>query len=1156
MAKNVMRKNLRQSILKSIGRYIAIILIIALGAGIFVGLRGTKYDMVATGQKFMDEMNMFDLRLLNTYGWDISDVEKIAALDGVADAEGVITMDVLGQLAGGAEDAVYTLYAIPEKVDQVLLLGGRMPQAPNECLADGSRCDDSILGQSFTVSANNKEDTLDSLTTQTFTIVGYISTPLYMDMSRDTTTLGNGTVSTYVYLPREAFDVDYYTEIHITIPGDYEIYTQVYDDAMDAMAEKIEPLLTPIVEDRYQSVLREAWDAYNEGQEEYNDGFQEFADGKAEAQRQILEGYRELLEGQAEIDENLAAILDGEAQLKAGQAELDKQQALLNASREEYSSTKAETYAQLAQANSALLENYITVATNKHQVEAGLQQIDSGLSQLDSGIMQLEEGLEQLDIMIPLVESLVKVADLGVQTAQSELDRALADETTPPERIAELEQNLADARAKRNEYAAQLEELQTNRETYGAQLEDLKQQREQIVSQRAELEAAQKQLDDAMFEIDNGFLQLQNSQLQADNQFAAAEAQLESAQLQLNAAQVTLDSKKAELEGGRTALEEAQITLDEGWAVWRRGRDKAQAELAEAERKLAEARTALRSAKEQLESMDEPDIYALTRNTNVGFVSLESNFDIVAGISAVFPAFFLLIAALVCITTMTRMVEEERTQIGTLKALGYSNGVIIRKYLSYAGSAAVIGCGMGVLAGSVVFPIILWEAYGIILNITPEIILLFDWQMCIGVVLAYTAVVLAVTWYCCRVALREVPAELIRPKPPTTGKKIFLEFLPFWEKISFLNKVMLRNIFRYRQRLLMMLGGIGGCTALLVTGFGIKDSIMDIVDIQFEEVTLYDLEIRFGEGMDAAAQQAFREDISRYVKEIGFAHQSGMEMNFDGQTKDVVVIASDQSMERFMDFHTGDESLPMPGTGEALLSVGLAQKLGIQVGDTVTLRDPDLRSLSVTVSGVYDNYVNNYIIITPQTIVDQWNEEPQLQMAYIAVDDTQDAHHAATRVAAYDGVMNVTVNQDLAEQVGSMLEALDLVVVTVVICAGLLAVTVLYNLTNINITERIREIATIKVLGFREGESAAYVFKENLLLSGMGAFLGLFGGMALLNFVMSQIEIDMVWFQARIQPMSYVWAIVITMLMACLVDFLLYFKLRKINMAEALKSVE
>jgi len=626
--------------------------------------------------------------------------------------------------------------------------------------------------------------------------------------------------------------------------------------------------------------------------------------------------------------------------------------------------------------------------------------------------------------------------------------------------------------------------------------------------------------------------------------------------VELDKASLELQIKQQELDDALKELEKAEAELADGWKEYHKGREEALFELAEAELELLEGQVALKKAKKTIDEFTDPDVYALTRNTNASYISLESNASIVEGISAVFPAFFLLIAALVCITTMTRMVEEERTQIGTLKALGYSNWAIISKYIYYAGSAAIMGCGFGVLVGSVIFPIILWNAYNIILNITPNIVLQVDWPLCMLVVIAYTSVTLLVTWYCCRMSLREVPAELIRPKPPTSGKKIFLEYLPFWHRISFLNKVMLRNIFRYKQRLLMMLIGIGGCTALLVTGFGVRDSIVDIVDYQFEEVTLYDMEVRFAEGMSDDEQQDFREQISRYVDKIGFAHQSSVELHFNGQSRDIVLIASNNEMEQFMDFHQGETALSMPEKGGALLSVGAAQKMGISVGDRISVKDTDMRNLDLVVTGIYDNHVSNFVIISPDTITEQWNEVPEKQMAYISVKATQDVHYASTRVQNYDGVMNVTVSDDMAEQVGSMLSALDLVVVTVVVCAGLLAVTVLYNLTNINITERIREIATIKVLGFRATESALYVFKENLLLSAMGAFFGLFGGYALLTFVMSQIKVDMVWFTARVTTMSFFWSVVITMLMACLVDYVLYFKLDKINMAEALKSIE
>ena len=1156
MKKNVMAKNLRQSILKSITRYIAIVAIIALGAGIFVGLRTTKSDMVQTGQEYMDAQNMFDLRLLNTYGWTEENVEAIAAMDGVTDAEGVISLDVLAHWGDSTSEKVYKVYAMPERITVPYLLGGRMPENAYECVVDGAHCDDSILGTTFVLSEKNEDDTLESLRYQTYTVVGYVSSPLYMDMSRGTTTLGNGTVSGYVYIPAEAFDVDYYTEIGVTIEGDYAIYTEEYNDAMDAMADKLKPQLEPLAQQRYESVLQEAEGSYADGLKEYQDGLEEYREGKEEALSQLADAEQQLLDGQAQIDENRALLEDGLVQIEEGQALIDENALTIISSREQLASARAAAYAQIADANNQLMENYKTVTNSLKLVEDGITQIEDAQGQLLLGIMAMELSVSQIEVSVGLTETMLSVIEVSLYTAQNGLEQAKANGSLDEDAIAKLEAEIVKLEEQKTTYEDQYDELVKNQETASAQLAELYATRESLKTQLEELRQTQQTLQDALATIDLGFMELENSQASMENEFASAEAQIQSGELQLEMAQRELDAQKEAMEAGLIALDEAQAEIDAGWEEYRLGRDEALRQLGEAELQLLEGQVELTQARELIDSFTDPAIYVLGRNTNVSYLSLDSNSDIVEGVSAVFPAFFLLIAALVCITTMTRMVEEERTQIGTLKALGYSNFAIIGKYLAYAGSAAILGCGMGVLLGSWIFPMILWQAYNIILNIRPNITLLIDWPLCLGVVGMYTAVTLGVTWYCCRMALREVPAELIRPKPPTSGKKIFLEYLPFWDKISFLNKVMLRNIFRYRQRLLMMLVGIGGCTALLLTGFGIRDSIVDIVYFQFEEVTLYDMEARFAEGLDDSEQAQFREEIGRYVDRIMFAHQSSVELDFDGQTRDITMIAAGSEFESFMDFHRDTTPIEMPGEGEALLSIGMAERLGISVGDTVTVRDSDLQSLTLTISGIYDNNVYNYIIVTPQTIEAQWGSTPEQQMAYLTVKDTQDANYASTKVSAFDGVMSVTVCEALAEQVNSMLDAMNLVVVTVVICAGILAVTVLYNLTNINITERIREIATIKVLGFNAGESAAYVFKENLLLSAMGSAVGLVFGRLLLEFVMSQIKVDMVWMQARLLPASFVWAIALTMLSAVVVDFVLYFKLDKINMAEALKSVE
>ena len=1155
MSQKAMRKNLRQSITKSLGRYIAIVAIIALGAGIFIGLNTTKSDMVATGQKYTDEQNMFDLRLLSSYGWDLGDVEKVAALDGVEDAEGMVSLDVIVNLNGG-NDLVYRFHSIPEKINKVVLKEGRMPESPDECLAGGFQHADDIIGTQITISENNDDDTIDSLACKTYTVVGYVSTPLYMNMERGTTSIGSGSLTDYLYIPLDGFDVDYYTEIDVTIPGDYTIYSEKYNNALDDAAERLKEAVTPIAIERMESLKAQAEEEYADGLAEYEDGYQEFMDGRQEAIDQLDDARQQLVDGQKEIDDNRKLLEDGLVQIQDAQTLLSENAATLAVSQNALSDAKAEAYAQLAASSAELMTNYRTVLEAQKQVNDGLEQINSGLDQIDSGISQLESGLEQIDSGIQQIDLLLGILDVSVQAAQSALDMAKNQAFMDEEQIAELEAKLAELEAKQAEYAQQRQELVDMQAEYSQQLEDLKVQREEIAAQKTELEATKQTLDEAMDAIDAGFLELQNAQSQVDNQFTAAEAQLESGQVQLEEAQRQLDANKAEAEAGLTALDEAQAEIDAGWEEYETSRYEVQRELDSAWLELVDAKQQLADARETLDAMTETTVYALDRNTNTGYTALDSNSDIVAGVSRVFPLFFLLVAALVCITTMSRMVSEERTEIGTLKALGYSNGAIISKYMIYAGSGALIGCGLGLAIGSVVFPMILWRAYCMMLYITDLCVLKVDWGLFVLVLVAYTAAVELVTWYCCRRELREVPAELIRPKAPTAGKKIILEYFPFWEKFSFLNKVMLRNTFRYRQRLLMMLVGIGGCTALLVTGFGIRDSIADIAGIQFREVMTYDVGVYFSEAQDEDQQAAFREELRTQADQIHFFHQRSAELDHNDKTREVYLIASDDGLTDHMDFHSGDKPLSMPGTNEALVSVGAADAMGIEVGDEITVRDSDMNTLTVTVSGIFDNNVYSYVIVTPETIERQWGEAPEQQMAYVNIRENQNVHTVSAKISGMDNIMTVMVCQDIEDSVNSMLDALDLVVVTVVICAALLAVIVLYNLININIKERIREIATIKVLGFNSAETAAYVFKENLLLSVMGAIIGLPAGWWLLCFVMSQIKVDMVWFQARASVLTYILAFVMTMLSALAVDFIFHFKLEKINMAEALKSVE
>ena len=1141
MRRNAMRKNLTQSILRSLGRYIAILSIIALGCALFVGLKVTKKDMIITGQQYMDGQNMFDLKLLNTYGWTQTEVDAISGLEGVLDVEGSIYLDAYAQ-AGTQESSVFRFYSIPHKINRVYLLSGRMPENGEECLVDGGTFDTSMIGKQITIAQTNEDQTLESFRSHTYTVVGCISTPLYMDMTRGSTSLGSGVLSAYIYLPEEAFQVDYYTEIFVTLPGDKTIYTEGFTKQMDGAAERLKTALQPLAQKRYEKLRLEAEQEYTDGLQKYEDGRKEYEDGKKEALQTLADALKELEDAQQKIDTGWAEITDGQAQLEKAQQQITDGKGQLDDAKLQLENKKAEVYKQIADAYTQLLENYKLVTENLRQVEDGLEQVEDGIAQVDSGLSQIQQNLPLLELMLRLLETQVQATQTALDAAKLTGDENL---------IQALETELEKQTAELSEYQTQLEQAQKTQA-------ELEQTRTELGAKREELFQARTVLQESQKTIDLGLVELETSRSVAESEFSAAEAQISAGYLELEAGQTELDTKVRELEAGKAELADAQAQLDEGRAEYEKGKTEAEAELAEGEEQLAQAWADLEAGRKQIDEMTAPDVFALTRDSNAGYLALDSNSNIVSGIAKVLPVFFLLIAALVCITTMTRMVEEERTQIGTLKALGHRNGAIMGKYLGYSASAALVGCGLGVAVGCTFFPKLLWNAYGIIFNICPDIELTVDWGLCLGITGAYLGVSTMVTWYCCRRTLREVPAELIRPKAPKAGKKTLLEYLPLWKKLSFLNKVMLRNVFRYRQRFLMMLIGIGGCTALLLTGFGLRDTIVDIANVQFEEVNHFDLEVYFSEGQSAEDKQAFLERLKEenIAYTAGFFYQTSVELEFDGKVRDVYMISAEEQIKEYLTFQRNDQMLHMPGVGEAYISVGVAELLDIGIGDEISVRTGDMKVLNLQVTGIYENYVNNYVIVTPETVAQQWGQAPLEQMAFLKTGEDQDVHEASAVVSELKDVVNITICEDSAEMVGSMMQALDMVVVVIVFCAGLLAAIVLYNLTNININERIREIATIKVLGFQAAETSAYVFKENILLTVLGTGFGLALGRIFLEFVMMNIKVDMVWFKTRLTAPSYIYAVLLTLLCAAAVDFVFHFKLQKINMAEALKSVE
>lgn len=556
-------------------------------------------------------------------------------------------------------------------------------------------------------------------------------------------------------------------------------------------------------------------------------------------------------------------------------------------------------------------------------------------------------------------------------------------------------------------------------------------------------------------------------------------------------------------------------------------------------------------------NVDKPKVYVLGRNTNTGYLCFNNDASIVQSVAKVFPAFFFLIAALVCSTTMTRMVDEERNQIGTMRALGYSIFAIMWKYIFYSGLAAILGCLGGYIVGTHMFPFVIWKAYGLLYGFTD---IKYDTSFGLLLVCLIVSLLCSVgtTYFACINELKCMPSELIRPKAPQAGKRILLERIPFiWKRLKFLYKVTARNIFRFKKRMLMMVIGIAGCMALVLTGLGVGDSVSNIADFQYEDIEVHDMEITFDcpvadENMnetEGLLGECFDKQMSLY--------KTSVEFEADNTTKTSYLIAADGEMlEDYMNFHIVDGEEGYPGYGDAMISNKMAAMAGLKVGDEIEVGYGDNEKATFVVSSIYENYVWHYIFINPHTYEESFGKEYEPNTTFVNLKENADPYEAAMLLDELSNKLNVLIVQETQDRIGNMMSVMDAVVWLVIACAGALAFIVLFNLSNINITERVREIATIKVLGFYPGETGAYVFRENLILTIMGIIAGIPLGMWLHSFVMSQINIDMIAFKVAILPQSYVIGVLAVIGFFVLVDLVMRRKIDAINMAESLKSIE
>ena len=952
----MLKKNTLREIRNSLGRYLAIFAIVALGVGFFVGLKVCKESMLRTCNRYLTKTDFYDYQLTTSYGIDDESVEIAKAYKGVEYAEASIQQDVIVR-AGDNDEEVNKVISMPEKLNMPQLKSGRMPNSDDECVVDDYGLKAGFkIGDTLVISENNDEDTLNSFKYKEFKVVGTVSTPLYLDYQRGSTTIGDGTIKSYFYVNKSAFDMDYYTQLYVSLSDSLSIkesgsssirdfFSDEAEDTLDDAEKSMKKLAEQINSARRESAMKTAQEELDEKKQEYEESLSEYNSNakKASSSKSDLQSKRK-------------QITDGISQAKAQASQLE--QAIASGALDEQ--TKAEYQAKLDYINNTTIPG---LESNLSQVDAGIKQIDSSMSKLDSAESQLREAKTQLD-----------------------------------------------------------------------------------------------------------------------------------------------------------------------------------------------------EAQEKIDDMEKGSSYVFTRYENAGFSVFEENAEIVDNVAKIFPAFFLLVAALVCMTTMTRMVDEQRNQVGILKALGYGNSAILGKFMFYSGSAAFLGAVTGFFVGSKLFPTVIWHAYSMMYNFDPDNVFVIDWKMGIIATSAALICALGVTWASCSADFKVAPADLIRPKAPRAGKRILLERIkPIWSHVSFLWKVSLRNIFRYKKRALMMILGISGCTALLIAGLGINTTIKGVANFQYTEIVHYDYILAFDKDMDETAQSKFLEYAGDDAGDIRFIHMANVDIMQDKSPYEITLVATEaKDIRKYFDLHYDGKDVDYPKDGEAVVCEKLRQKFDLEIGDKITIKS-GYRKMKVKVSGFCDNYVDDYCFITPETYKQGFEKDPAIKTAVVRSpdkDDTQAIRDKAAYLAKYDDVVATVVNADTIDTVDSMMESLNAIVLVVIICAGLLAFIVLFNLTNINITERIREIATIKVLGFNGREVSLYVFRENIVLTAMAAVVGIPLGKWLLDFVISKICVNSIFFVARITTADYLLAVALTFVFAFIVNFAMRKRLKDVSMTESLKSVD
>ncbi|WP_253288755.1 FtsX-like permease family protein [Amphibacillus sp. MSJ-3] len=1147
MKKTAMYKLIFKEIVNSKARFLSIFILIVLGVGFFAGIQATGPNMLNTIDQYFKQQHLYDLHLQSTMGIEEGELELLRDYDPVDILEVGYSQDVLV----GENRLVMKLIGYHEdhQLNQYLVKSGRLPEKSGEIALDDF---DLIhnhyeIGDQVTLYSDREEtDLTEQFNETTYEVVGFVTSPRYfVNVSRGQTSIGGGQLDAFGVIREEDFNLPVHTDLFVTFNGlqDKDTYSDKYKNLTSQYQSEIEHMLEDYAPKRLADIKADA-------EEELDDAEAEIADGRAE-----------LDEARAELDDAREQLDDGKAKLARARDELAQAHAELTKGESDYEQGLATFNQEISQA--------------EEQLEQGEQELAQEQGKLDQAADELSQGEQELN-----------QASRGIEAQYKELSNQQADWAVLMEEISDLlevpiafipDQTIEDI-------LNETDDIELNGSTLAALLEA-------YFAEEIPAEQVKQVLDQVNTEIEDGLLALDQARDEIEvkrSELDSNQKELTSGQNELDQARQTLDQQGSLLEqekqAGEADLADARLELDQGWKEYNEGLDllsdeeanlieaeeEYKAGLATFEEESAEALEEIESgeeeiaeAREELAELEEPSYYPLLRTDNSAFLEYEENAARLSELASIFPVVFFAVAALVTLTTITRMIEEQRGEIGTLKALGYRNWEISMKYYVYALSASLLGTIFGLVLGYTALPLIIFNAYGMLYDL-PDLILTNYWSYTlISASIALLSTVIT-AWFVLRVDLRSQPAVLMRPKAPKIGKRILLERItPLWRRFDFIKKVTARNLFRYKQRMLMTILGISGCAALIIAGFGVKGAVEGLIDLQYGKVLDYNamviLDDEAGED-EASSYQAFIDQYEGIDQDLLVFHEQ-FEAKQDGlksQDLNVFVPKSPEQLEDFIHLRDRTSGEPHQLNDEgAIVTEKLANLFDIEPGDKLTLVDGDNQSYQVEISAVTENYTGHYLYMTEAV----YRSEIKDSLAYNANLLKYDRNRAwedelLEGLMLEDQVVTVSANALQIESFDDSMASLNIVVVVLIVAAAGLAFVVLYNLTNINVSERIRELSTIKVLGFYDNEVTMYIYRENLTLTIMGIIAGGVFGRLLFTFVLDTVSMDNMMFNPGLDWTSYLYAALLTFSFSTFVMWMMHHKLKKIDMIEALKSNE